>query len=378
MKFLNLLFTCFLIAVNFHSSSAQGCVAVRNYTCAAPMSVDSTEKKSWQLTFGYRYLKSDRHFRGTEEQPQRYVQRSEVINKTHSADVSLTYSINSRWSVSATLPLVHSTRSSLYEHGFDGDGDGNPEEDWDGDGQPDRDPDDRYTTRAYGIGDLRLTGYFRVLNPIRHPQRNVIAGLGLKFPTGQDGATDVFYRPSGPDERVVDQSIQPGDGGWGINTEFQFFSDIIKGLGAYANGFYLFNPMDTNHVDRGRGKYGVDRYFSVADQYLIRGGFYYVVPKTGLNVNLGIRMEGVPSEDLVGKDSGYRRPGHTFSIEPGASFQRNNHSFELNIPVALLRNRPQSYADKVETEESGIYTNGDAAFADYLILLTYSLKIKGK
>ncbi|HXH19933.1 MAG TPA: hypothetical protein VNJ07_12720, partial [Chitinophagales bacterium] len=307
-----------------------------------------------------------------------YEEHSEVINHTNSLDISLSFAVNNRWSVSATLPLVHSTRSSLYEHGFDGDGDENPDIDVNGDGELDDDPDDRYTTRAYGIGDLRLTGYYRALDPLRHPNRNVVVGLGLKFPTGQDGATDVFYRENGPDERVVDQSIQPGDGGWGINTELQFFSEIIKGFGAYVNGFYLFNPMDTNHVDRGRGRYGVDRFFSVADQYLARGGFYYRILKTGLTPNLGIRLEGVPSEDLLGKDSGYRRPGYTFSIEPGLTLQRKIHALELNVPVALIRNRPQSYADKVRTEETGVYVNGDAAFADYLILLTYSVKFGGK
>ena len=375
MKTLATVIAALACLLYFTDARAQGCVAVRNYSCAAPMAEDSAGGSHWQLTLGYRYLKSHRHFVGTEEQKQRALQRSEVINHTNSLDVSLSYSINARWSVSATLPLTHSARSSLYEHGFDGDADGNPEIDLDGDGKPDRDPDDRYTTRAYGIGDLRLTGYYRILDPVRNPNRNVIVGLGLKFPTGQDGARDVFYKSTGPQERVVDQSIQPGDGGWGINTEVQFFYDLFKGLGVYANGFYLFNPMDTNKVDRGGGTYGIDHYFSVADQYLGRGGMFYANHQTGLGVSLGLRMEGVPGNDVFGKDSGFRRPGFTFSIEPGVTFHRNQHALELNVPIALVRDRVQSYSDKIKTlAPGGKYTNGDAAFADYLVFLTYAVK----
>lgn len=337
-------------------SKGQGCVAVRNYACAAPISVDSLMDNHWQFSLGYRYLKSDRHFRGTHEEQERQQEHSEVINYTNSMDLSLTYVINNRWSVSATLPLVHSSRSSLYEHGFDGNGDGQR---------------DRYTTRAYGIGDLRVTGYYRVLDPTVHRNRNVLLGLGLKLPTGQAGATDIFYRINGPEERVVDQSIQPGDGGWGINVEAQFYSEIFKNFGVYTNGFYLLNPMETNNVNRERGE-EYERYFSVTDQFLARFGFYYSLSKAGLSFNGGVRMEGIPVRDLIGKDEGYRRPGHTISVEPGLTFQRKNHALEFSMPVAVYRNRPQSVADKIKSEERGEYVNGDAAFADYLVLITYS------
>jgi hypothetical protein len=37
------------------------------------------------------------------------------------------------------------------------------------------------------------------------------------------------------------------------------------------------------------------------------------------------------------------------------------------VPVALVRNRTQSIPDKETTAETGIYKQGDAAFADYVI-----------
>jgi hypothetical protein len=42
--------------------------------------------------------------------------------------------------------------------------------------------------------------------------------------------------------------------------------------------------------------------------------------------------------------------------------------------VALKRNRTQSYSDKKQTEKTGVYTIGDAAFADYAINVGVSFK----
>jgi hypothetical protein len=39
------------------------------------------------------------------------------------------------------------------------------------------------------------------------------------------------------------------------------------------------------------------------------------------------------------------------------------------VPIAIERNRVQSYLDKVQTEQTGEYRHGDAAFADYLLNL---------
>ena len=95
----------------------------------------------------------------------------------------------------------------------------------------------------------------------------------------------------------------------------------MKNFGVYANGFYLFNPMNTNGVERNTTN-PYSKELSVADQYLGRGGLYYGCKKAGLLFNAGIRMEGVPAKDVIGKDEGFRRPGYIFSIESGVIFQR--------------------------------------------------------
>ena len=78
-------------------------------------------------------------------------------------------------------------------------------------------------------------------------------------------------------------------------------------------------------------------------------------------------MECIPSEDLIGGSSGFRRPGYVISAEPGLTYTAKKINVYAFVPVALKRNRTQSYADKIQTVKTGTYTIGDAAFADYAI-----------
>ena len=82
-------------------------------------------------------------------------------------------------------------------------------------------------------------------------------------------------------------------------------------------------------------------------------------------MGLGGRIEGVPVRDLIGKSDGFRRPGYAVSVEPSLSFSRGAHTFSLAVPVAVYRNRQRSVADLISGGA------GDAAFADYIILVGY-------
>ena len=85
-------------------------------------------------------------------------------------------------------------------------------------------------------------------------------------------------------------------------------------------------------------------------------------------------MECIPSDDLVAGSSGFRRPGYVISAEPGITYTGKKINIYSFVPVALKRNRTQSYADKKQTEKTGVYTIGDAAFADYAINVGVSFK----
>ena len=89
----------------------------------------------------------------------------------------------------------------------------------------------------------------------------------------------------------------------------------------------------------------------------------------------GIRIEGLPSKDLVGGSRGFRRPGYIISAEPSVTYVTKKVSFNLAVPFALQRNRTQSDADKRQSADTGTHKQGDAAFADYLVSVGLTFRL---
>ena len=348
-------------------TSAQGCVAVRHMSCTAPVgSADYFKQRTghWQVSAGYRFFRSYKHFVGDVEQTQRVEQGTQVINVSHALDLGITYMVNQRLSFSVNLPIQDNDRSSLYEH-YGNSTTQNPDQ-------------KRFHTGAMGIGDLRISGSYWLVNPVKLPKANLSVGLGIKLPTGNYGVTDNFHRltKDGQDYTVnlpVDQSIQLGDGGVGASIELQGYAQLTKTLTAYANGFYLFNPRETNSTVRNPTATTIDLVtgkFSVADQFAARVGLSQSIRAVpGLAVMLGGRVEGVPAIDAFGGSSGFRRPGYIVSVEPGLSYMRHKTSVAATMPWAIYRNRITSYADRLDP--LGL-KHGDAAFADYLVSINVS------
>ena len=284
---------------------------------------------------------------------------TQVENFVHAADFGLNYGLNHRMGLALNAPVLHSVRSSLYEH-YGNSRTSNPAQ-------------ARFRTGSGGIGDVRLTTNYWVFNPQTRFNGNISIGVGIKMPTGNSNVKDEFHRRAadGRDSvftKAVDQSIQLGDGGWGLNLEMQGFRRLSSKGALYFNAFYLFNPRNVNSTPH-----------SVADQYAARLGLNYaLLPGAGLSASLGGRIEGVPGDDLIGKSEGFRRPGYIVSLEPNLSCSRKAMTFALNVPIALYRNRTQSYSDKQRTKQTGVYTIGDAAFANYLANLVVSYQFGKK
>jgi hypothetical protein len=344
--------------------SAQGCVAIRHFSSCVGSSLENNllSEGDIQLGINYRYFKSFRHFRGTEEEPDRVANGSEVINHSHAWDFFLTYGINRRWYASITVPTVINTRSSLYEHGRE----------------------ERFTSFSRGLADIRMGIGYWLFDTETNPKGNLALGIGLKLPTGNYNASDIFYNvgPEGsPQVRPVDQSIQPGDGGLGITIDYQLYQELAPRLFLYSGGFYLINPRETNGIRTFRETLSPilqnESIMSVPDQFSIRlGGSYSLSDKVA--ASLGTRFDAVPVKDLVGGSSGFRRPGNVLSLDPGISYMSRAFSINLNVPLAIRRERPQSITD-LETEEiTGEPRNGDAAFADYVINLSVSYRLLGQ
>lgn len=369
-----------LLAVLFAlplTSIAQGCVAVRPMGCGGANPSGSSflmNKGDVQAAILYRYFQSFRHFRGDSEEEERVENGTEVINDAHSIDLSLTYALSHRLSLTANLPFIYYDRSSLYEH-YGNSLTANPEQ-------------KRFHTGAQGIGDLRLSGSYWVLDPAKHQKTNFALGLGLKLPTGNSNVQGEFHKRKSSDGtdtvivKAVDQSIQLGDGGVGITLDLQAYTVLSNRVSLYLNGFYMSNPRETNNtVNRvltasSTQADSITAFHSVADQFAVRLGANYVLwPAKGLVFGLGVRAEGVPSKDLIGGDWGFRRPGYIVSVEPGLSYQHKQLGINLAVPYALYRNRVKSTSDLADPTGQ---RHGDAAFADYLVNLGFTWRFAKK
>lgn len=348
-----------IIFIILHEANAQGCVAIRSNGAVCSMDHADSVVSKWQFSANNRYFKSFRHFVGYEEQLQRVELGTEVINHNYSLDLTLFHHLTNRWSVMVNVPIIYNDRSSLYEHGGL----------------------QRYHTSSYGIGDARVAVYKWLLNPVKNHNMNIQAGLGLKLPTGDYRYTDRFYTATPGVTRFgpVDQSIQLGDGGLGITTELNAYYMFRNGWGLYGNFYYLINPREQNGVSTARGGVpsanqliGGSDVMSVPDQFMLRLGLNYMVGK--FTFQGGVRREAIPVNDLIGGSNGFRRPGFIVSAEPGIVFTQKKTSIFAYVPIAVTRNRTQSVPDKLVSAANNKYTQGDAAFADYVVNLGLSIK----
>ncbi|MGH9718720.1 MAG: hypothetical protein ACRD8O_00785 [Bryobacteraceae bacterium] len=290
---------------------------------------------------GYRFQPSSRHFVGTVEQKQREINGNQIQNTYHLFDFSISRQISRRWSANASLPLLFVYRNQLYN------------------------PRGEYRVRS--IGDATVGGRVALFRPPTESGGNILFGFNLKLPTGKYNATGAAVDARGnPIIATADQSIQAGDGGTGFSLDIQAYKPAWFQTMLYFSGSYLFNPRNTNGVSSFRTRRG-EEVFSVADQYLYRGGISRAIPGVrGLTAMFGGRIEGVPVRDAFGKSEGFRRPGYAISLDPGFMYAYGSNIFSVSVPFAIERNRRKSVSDYINR------IHGDAAFADYSLVIGYS------
>ncbi len=309
------------------------------------------EKGEWQVSLSYRGLDSDTHYSGSEHQRIREREKTYVINTQQALDIGVSYAVNDRLGFSLGVPLIKASWAVPT---------------------PIRPvPGPRFKQEASGLGDVSLTGRYWAFAPESH--HNVSLGLGVKAPTGEYDVTQAYPNIDGTNlaEKAVDQSVQLGDGGWGILFDIQAFRQLSQGT-LFASGTYLANPRDTNGtpsilVGLGLGnnpdfaREGI-LVNSVPDQFLVRIGG--VVPfGKGFGASLAYRVEGLPRYDLIGDSHGWRRPGYEMFAEPGLAYSRGGTTWSLNVPIGFYRNRrPNPYSGR----------EGDATFPDYILLMGIS------
>jgi hypothetical protein len=285
----------FLIAANAQTLLGQGCVAVRQMggtmMCSANSNGYNLSKGDFQIGTNYRYFHSWRHFVGTEEQPQRQTtggghdengkELGNAVNiYSHALDFNVSYGLSNRFQLNATLPFAHNERSQVLRTKVD---------------------TFRYSVYAKGMADARLSVNYWVFDPNKVQNGNLMLGLGVKLNNGLYNAKDDAPQSDGTVANVVmDQAIQPGDGGIGFSVELQAFRNLAKGLYCFANGYYLFNPKESNGTFKSAPSKGLEGYnvYASPDQYLMRAGLMGSIGHhNSLNVSLAGRMEGIPAYD---------------------------------------------------------------------------------
>lgn len=363
-------------------SIAQGCVAIRQMGGVNTNASNSYNLNNGEFQVGtnYRYFHSWRHFVGNEEQPHRQTtggghdengkELGNAVNiYSHAIDFNLSYGLTNRISLNATLPYVHNERSQVLRQN-----------------QPVKDTM-RYSVYAQGIADARLSVNFWLVEPSKVQKGNIMVGLGLKFNNGSHDETDDAPQVDGTIKNVVmDQAIQPGDGGIGYSVEVQAFRQLMERLYGFANGYYLFNPKESNGTFKSAPKPGLEGYeiYACPDQYFGRVGLSVAVDKSeNFSVSLAGRIEGIPAYDAFGGQVAYRRPGYVIAVEYGFAYRIGKHALSLFIPYNVVKNRIQSAADiasqnlinaEISDPSKYVHVNGDAAFADYSINLGYSYR----
>jgi len=362
MKKVIFILTILIAIISFNKNVyAQGCVAIRS-TAGIGMEHpgQGDTLSSWLISFNNRYFKSFRHYVGTVQQKQRIALGNNVINHQYTGDVSITRVFNSRWSLAIDLPIEANSRSQTYTENS---------------------LLHRFSTHSFGEGDIRVTLYSWLWNPANFHKGNIQVGLGMKFPTGEYNYQDYFKtsdstKTYGP----VDQSIQLGDGGTGISAEVNAYYNFSPLISVYGNFYYLSNPRDENGVSNAHGGpvsassiANGSNIMSVPDQYMARAGVNFSLHN--LVLSAGVRDECLPVHDLIGGSDGFRRPGYIISAEPGVTYKLKRATLYAFVPVALVRDRTQSVPDKITTALTGKFTNGDAAFADYLINVGVTFKL---
>jgi hypothetical protein len=178
--------------------------------------------------------------------------------------------------------------------------------------------------------------------------------------------SDSYFLASGQSIRYpVDQSIQPGDGGWGYIAQVQAFATTFHNAIAYVSGSYLVNPRKLSEVAKDPG---TNVFWSVPDVYSSRAGLAVAFwPRLGMSGSFGARLDGQPVRDLIGgADAGFRRPGYSVALDPALALTSGPNEITVSAPFRVAANRQASVLDL----QTGNHGGGD--FASSLVFVAFS------
>jgi len=328
-------------------ASAQGCEPIRFTT---PVSLGGQGEayqhdKEWRLTLGYRRLYSNEWFIGSAEASSRGPGGQAPVFKINTLIADIAYAPTERLQLHLSVPFSGGSATSIW-------------------------PDKlQHKQSVTGIGDVSVLGESWLLSPRTHPGGNLSLGVGVKAPTGSHDAASYVYTATATIPHPADQTVQPGDGGWGILLQSQAFREVTERVFGYAFGSYTVSPKARSDVEFRPGS-GV--YWSVPDTYSARAGAAFsVLPNQGLTVSLGGRVDGIPLRDLIGggDDDTIKRTSRVIFVDPGLSLTHGKDNFTVSVPWRVSVNRFKSL---YESKTNGLNAGG---FAKYLIFASYSRRL---
>lgn len=314
----------------------------------------------WTATLGVRHVYSHVHFSGPTENFSRAQLGTEVQSKTNLDDLMLTYQLTPRLSLTGTLPFLYASRRLQSQYA---------------------------TLHTSGISDVSIGAQYWLRSPRSEKAgaNNVQIGLSLLVPSGNDRQNNVVATTYGatPTTQYPDYSVQPGGGSWGMIMSWQAFQNLGSNTIAFIDGDYVmtqggYHDFWTSHGGTANGPpnptAGMTQFDAIQDQYMVEIGASHPAPRIkGLGLLLTIRDEGVPARNLIGNDLGFRRPGFGIALTPGFIYTRGEHMLQFSVGKVLIRDRTKSVAEKT----NGVH-EGDAAFANYVWMAGYTVRMPGR
>lgn len=314
----------------------------------------------WTTTFGVRHVYSHVHFSGPTENFSRAQLGTEVQSKTNIDTLVFTYQLTPQISLTGTLPFLYATRRLESQYA---------------------------TLHTSGLSDVSVGAQYWLRRPTssKAGANNAQIGLSLLAPSGNDRQNNVVATTYGgpTSTQYPDYSVQPGGGSWGMIMSWQAFQNLGANTIAFVDGDYVmtqggYHNFWTSHGGTASGPPaptpGMTQFDAIQDQYMVEVGASHPAPGIrGLGLTLSIRDEGVPARNLIGNDLGFRRPGFGIALTPGFIYTRGPHMLQFSVGKVMVRDRTKSVAEKI----NGVH-EGDAAFANYVWMASYTMRIPGR
>lgn len=314
----------------------------------------------WTATVGVRHVYSHVHFSGPTENFSRAQLGTEVQSKTNLDDIMVTYQLTPQLSLTGTLPFLYASRRLQSQYA---------------------------TLHTSGISDASFGAQYWLRSPksSRAGINNVQIGLSLLAPTGNDHENNVVATTYGgpTSTQYPDYSVQPGGGSWGMIMSGQVFQNLGNNTILFADGNYVmtqggYHNFWTSHGGTASGPPaptpGMTQFDAIQDQYMVEVGASHPAPGIkGLGLTLSIRDEGVPARNLIGNDLGFRRPGFGIALTPGLVYTHGPNMLQFSVGKVMIRDRTKSVPEKINGTHEG-----DAAFANYVWMAGYTLRMPGK